>query len=134
MEIKVPQNCFHKWYILIRYYQDIQKSTISLGREFYSLYYDCWLFEKSDTDILDLTIYFLRNNELEHILTTKNFYWELANKEKNWPDGEKWIWMYNSIQEMLSKESKEIRNFFKKEYAKEEIEYKLWDWNDELFD
>jgi len=133
-KLKVPQSCFHIWLVLIKYLREKQNQmTLSLGTEFYDLYYQCWVFHKTEEEILSLTKQFIKNYVLESKLKSKEYYWELSEKEKNFSDGLKWVWMYNEIKEMVSKDSDKIKKYIKIKYSKEEIDWSL-EWNDELFD
>jgi hypothetical protein len=133
--LKVSQSCFHTWLILIKYFIDCQKSFRNFPKkEFYETYFECWVFDKSEEEIKNLTNNFLKEFNLFLILQTKNYYWEYSEEEQNWPDSKKWIWMYNTIRNiMLTKESNDIKNYFKFKYCPEEIDFRT-NWNDELFD
>jgi hypothetical protein len=133
-KLRVPQGCFHKWLILIKFFQDIHNwNNFCEKKEFYELYFKCWVLENPEGEINKLTLKFLEDTDLKIILSTKEFYWEYSEKEQNWNDSEKWIWMYNTIQQMLSKEKDDLKRYFKLNYSQEEMQWQS-EWPDELPD
>jgi hypothetical protein len=133
--IKVTKKCFHLWLVLISYFRDnINKFDTNQRKDFYDLYYICWIFPKDEKVILHVTNSFLVLNNLRTTIDSKEYYWELSEKEQDFDDGLKWAWMYNIvIKDLLRKESKSLRDYFYDKYSEEEIDWKL-NWNDELFD
>jgi hypothetical protein len=99
---------------------------------FYKVYYDCWVFAKTEEERLSLTERFIRVNNLKTELNSKEYYWEHSNLVDA-KDAEKFVWMYNFIESLLNKESKVIKKYIRNRYTKEDIEWNL-EWNDELPD
>jgi hypothetical protein len=132
--LKVPQSCFHKWLIIIKFFLVSKlRNYFTNSIDFYKIYYECWVKDKSEDEINKLTLEFFNSDKLKFILESKEFFWELSENEQNWSDSEKWVWMYNSIQQMLSTEKEDIRKYFRMNYSEEEL---LWqsEWPDEFPD
>jgi hypothetical protein len=120
---------------LIKYFQQRQTSKERFPElDFYKLFFNCWVFNKTEEEILDLTNEFVTKYKLEQTLRLKDYFWLFSEDEQKYNDGMRWAWMYNTIiKEMLPKEKKEIKDFINSNFSKEEIEFHL-EWNDELFD
>jgi hypothetical protein len=134
-ELKVSQKNFHTWLVMIKLFQSKQTSKWQYpALDFYKLFFNCWIYDKTEEEIQKLTEEFITNYKLKETLKLKNYFWELSENEQNFSDGMKWAWMYTTIvKEMLPKETKEIKDFINFNFSKEEVEFHL-EWSDELFD
>lgn len=133
----ISQNIFHKWFVLSKYiYEKRSYFTEESRCKFYSLFYDCFVYNKTDDEILEMTKSYIEKYNLKNNLAGKEYYWELflENQKKRPSNFENWAVLYKMINnEMLPKEPPSIIEFVKNKYDEKEVEWNL-NWNSELFD
>jgi hypothetical protein len=126
MEIKVTRKCFHIWLVLMRAMQERWNlATSAERRSFLMLYSKCFILPQDEESILKFTNHFILENDLKEFLATKEWYWDLAEKEQEYDDAQKWAYLYGFYEKLLKKVDEDTKTLLKSNFSPAEIEWQM---------
>jgi hypothetical protein len=131
-KLKVPNKAFKHWVIIAKTLRDdVQMhrlDSLIKAQKTFDAYLDCWLFEKPENEMMDITTQ-LESNWDKNAL--KEFYWDYSLEIQNMTDGERYLWLLKEMKSILLLTNDDLKSSYSRKFEESYIE---WMKDSELFD